>query len=243
LLSLLKDKTLLELKSVTARYGDVQVLWGVSLAVREAEIVTLVGANGAGKTTTLKSISGVVKATNGEIVLDGENIERLSSHEIAARRIAHVPEGRRLFPMMSVRENLELGAVSREARRQRVETLDQVYGLFPKLKERSQQMAGTLSGGEQQMVAIGRGLMARPRLLMLDEPSLGLAPIIVREMFDIIRRLNEEGITIMLVEQNVQQSLKLADRAYVLENGRVVLEGTGSALLGDERVREAYLGA
>lgn len=239
----MKEKILLELKSVTARYGDVQVLWGVSLTVRQGEIVTLVGANGAGKTTTLKAISGVVKATPGQIVLDGENVEKLSSHEIAARRIAHVPEGRRLFPMMSVRENLELGAVSREARRQRAETLDQVYALFPRLKERKEQMAGTLSGGEQQMVAIGRGLMARPRLLMLDEPSLGLAPIIVREMFDIIRRLNEEGITIMLVEQNVQQSLKLADRAYVLENGRVVLEGTGNALLGDERVREAYLGA
>lgn len=239
----MKEKTILELKNVTARYGDIQVLWGVSLAVREGEIATLVGANGAGKTTTLKAISGVVNATNGQIIFDGENIEKMSSHEIAARGIAHVPEGRRLFPMMSVRENLQLGAVSREARQKRAETLEHVYSLFPKLRERQQQMAGTLSGGEQQMVAIGRGLMARPRLLMLDEPSLGLAPIIVREMFEIIRRLNEEGITVLLVEQNVQQSLKLADRAYVLENGSVVLEGTGSALLGDERVREAYLGA
>lgn len=239
----MKENKLLELKDVTARYGDVQVLWGVSLTVREGEIVTLVGANGAGKTTTLKAISGVVHTTSGQILFDGENISKLASHDIGERRIAHVPEGRRLFPMMSVKENLELGAVNCQSRRQRAETLEQVYSLFPKLKERDQQMAGTLSGGEQQMVAIGRGLMARPRLIMLDEPSLGLAPIIVREMFEIIRKLNQEGITVMLVEQNVQQSLKLADRAYVLENGKVVLEGTGSALLGDERVREAYLGA
>jgi branched-chain amino acid transport system ATP-binding protein len=240
---LLKEKILLELRDVTARYGDVQVLWGVSLAVREGEIATIVGANGAGKTTTLKTISGAVACASGQILFNDEHIERLPSHRVAARGIAHVPEGRRLFPMMTVRENLELGAVSSAARRHRSDTLDHIFSLFPKLRERERQMAGTLSGGEQQMVAIGRGLMARPRLLMLDEPSLGLAPIIVREMFDIIRRLNGDGITVMLVEQNVQQSLKLADRAYVLENGRVVLEGAGSQLLDDERVRAAYLGA
>jgi branched-chain amino acid transport system ATP-binding protein len=234
---------MLALTDVTARYGDVQVLWGVTFTVRESEIATLVGANGAGKTTTLKTISGVVRATDGQIIFDGERIDRLASHEIAARGIAHVPEGRRLFPLMSVRENLELGAVSSEARQLRAESFDRVYALFPKLKERESQMAGTLSGGEQQMVAIGRGLMARPRLLILDEPSLGLAPIIVREMFEIIRTINREGITVLLVEQNVQQSLKLADRAYVLENGRVVLEGAGGELLDDQRVREAYLGA
>lgn len=228
---------------MTARYGDVQVLWGVTLAVREGEIATLVGANGAGKTTTLKAISGVVGAAGGQIHFDGEDITRLEPHEIASRRIAHVPEGRRLFPLMSVQENLVLGAVSRESRRSRDQSLDMVFELFPRLKERQHQMAGTLSGGEQQMVAIGRGLMALPRLLMLDEPSLGLAPIVVKEMFETIRRINAEGITIMLVEQNVQQSLKLADRAYVLENGRVVLEGAGAALLDDERVRAAYLGA
>jgi len=239
----LKEKILLELCDVTARYGDVQVLWGVSLAIREGEIATIVGANGAGKTTTLKTISGVVAAASGQIIFDGEKIERLPSHKISARKIAHVPEGRRLFPMMTVRENLELGAISEDARRLRSETLEEVFTFFPKLKEREQQLAGTLSGGEQQMASIGRGLMARPRLLMLDEPSLGLAPIIVKEMFEIIRRLNAEGITILLVEQNVQQSLKLADRAYVLENGRVVLEGEGSQLLDDERVRAAYLGA
>ncbi len=228
---------------MTASYGDVQVLWGVTFAVREGEIATLVGANGAGKSTTLKTISGVVRATEGRIVFDGNRIDELPAHKIAARGIAHVPEGRRLFPLMSVRENLELGAISSEARRRRVESFERVFALFPKVKERAGQLAGTLSGGEQQMVAIARGLMARPRVLILDEPSLGLAPIVVREMFEIIQTINREGITILLVEQNVQQSLKLANRAYVLENGRVVLEGRGSDLLNDQRVREAYLGA
>jgi len=239
----LTHETLLELTDVTARYGDVQVLWGVSFTVREAEIATLIGANGAGKTTTLKTVSGVVRSTTGRIVFGGERIDRLPSHEIAARGIAHVPEGRRLFPLMSVKENLELGAITKEARRARAESFERVFALFPQLKDRESQMAGTLSGGEQQMVAIARGLMARPRLLILDEPSLGLAPIVVREMFEIIRTINREGITVLLVEQNVQQSLKLADRAYVLENGRVVLEGAGNELLNDQRVREAYLGA
>ena len=239
----MKEKTLIELKNVAAVYGDVQVLWGVTLAVREGEIATLVGANGAGKTTTLKTISGVVRATTGAMLYDGERVDSLPSHQIAARGISHVPEGRRLFPLMTVRENLELGVISKTARQSRGESLDHVFSLFPKLKERASQMAGTLSGGEQQMVAIGRGLMARPRLLMLDEPSLGLAPIVVREMFDIIREVNKGGITILLVEQNVQQSLKISDRAFVLENGRVVLEGVGAELLDDERVREAYLGA
>jgi branched-chain amino acid transport system ATP-binding protein len=234
---------LLALKDVTAAYADVQVLWGVTFSVREGEIATLVGANGAGKSTTLKVISGVVPATSGQIMFAGERIDRLAAHEIAARGIAHVPEGRRLFPLMSVRENLELGAVSKDARRLRAGTFERIFALFPVLKERENQMAGTLSGGEQQMVAIGRGLMARPRLLIFDEPSLGLAPIVVRDMFEIIQTINREGITVLLVEQNVHQSLKLANRAYVLENGRVVLEGSGSELLDDERVREAYLGA
>jgi len=235
--------TLLALNDVTARYGDVQVLWGVSFSVREGEIATLVGANGAGKSTTLKAISGVVKVTGGQIEFDKHHVERLAAHKIAALGIAHVPEGRRLFPLMSVRENLEVGAISKEARRQREQSFDRVFALFPKLKEREAQMAGTLSGGEQQMVAIARGLMARPRLLILDEPSLGLAPIIVREMFEIIQAINREGITVLLVEQNVHQSLRIADRAYVLENGKVVLQGNGDELLNDQRVREAYLGA
>lgn len=237
------DENLLELKNVTARYGDVQVLWDVTFAVRKGEIATLVGANGAGKTTSLKAISGVVRATSGEILFDGQRLDKLSSHEIAALGIAHIPEGRRLFPMMSVRENLEIGAISSAAKAKRASSLDKIFTLFPKLKERERQLTGTLSGGEQQMVAIGRGLMARPRLLMFDEPSLGLAPIVVREMFAIIRGINEEGITVLLVEQNVQQSLKISNRAYVLENGRVTLEGAGSELLNDERVRAAYLGA
>lgn len=236
-------ENLLELKNLTAGYGDAQVLWDVTFAVRKGEIATLVGANGAGKTTTLKTISGVVRASSGEIIFDGESLEKLSSHDIAARGIAHVPEGRRLFPMMSVRENLELGAISKEARRRCANSLDKIFALFPKLQDRQRQLAGTLSGGEQQMVALGRGLMACPRLLMFDEPSLGLAPITVREMFAIIRSINAEGITILLVEQNVQQSLKIAHRAYVLENGRVTIEGAGADLLNDERVRAAYLGA
>ncbi len=237
------NNTLLALEDVTARYGDVEVLWGVTLSVQQGEITTLVGANGAGKTTPLKTISGVVRATGGHITFAGERIDRLRAHEIAARGIAHVPEGRRLFPLMSVKENLELGAISKEARRLRASTFERVFALFPKLREREGQMAGTLSGGEQQMVAIARGLLALPRLLILDEPSLGLAPIIVREMFEIIQTINREGITVLLVEQNVHQSLKLANRAYVLENGRIVLEGAGSELLNDQRVREAYLGA
>jgi len=239
----LTNSSLLDLKDVSARYGDVQVLWGVTFSVREAEIATLVGANGAGKSTTLKVISGVVRADGGQITFAGERIDRLSAHEIAARGIAHVPEGRRLFPLMSVKENLELGAIGKEARRRRAESFERIFALFPKLKERASQMAGTLSGGEQQMVAIARGLMARPRLLILDEPSLGLAPIIVREMFETIQTINSEGITVLLVEQNVHQSLKLANRAYVLENGKVVLEGAGTELLNNQRVREAYLGA
>jgi branched-chain amino acid transport system ATP-binding protein len=239
----LTNNTLLSLQDVTARYGDLQVLWGVTFSVREAEIATLVGANGAGKSTTLKAISGVVRASGGHITFAGERIDGLAAHEIAARGIAHVPEGRRLFPLMSVKENLELGAITMEARRLRAESFERVFALFTKLKEREGQMAGTLSGGEQQMVAIARGLMARPRLLILDEPSLGLAPIVVREMFETIQTINREGITVLLVEQNVHQSLKLANRAYVLENGKVVLEGAGRELLNDQRVREAYLGA
>jgi branched-chain amino acid transport system ATP-binding protein len=239
----LNEKNLIELKDVTARYGDAQVLWGVSFSVREREIVTIVGANGAGKTTALKTISGVVQAAAGQIIFDGQRIQKLPPHEIAALGIAHVPEGRRLFPLMSVRENLELGAVSANARKQRAKSFEKVFALFPRLKERERQMAGTLSGGEQQMVAIARGLMALPRLIILDEPSLGLAPIVVKEMFGIIQTINREGITILLVEQNVQQSLKIADRAYALENGRVTLEGAGRELLNDERVRQSYLGA
>lgn len=234
---------LLKLSDVTAGYGDVQVLWGVTFSIRAGEIATLIGANGAGKTTTLKTISGIVRATGGRIMFDGADLTKLPSHRIAALGIAHVPEGRGLFPSMNVKENLELGLIGREARRRRAASLERVFALFPKLQQRLHQTAGTLSGGEQQMVAIARGLMSLPRLLILDEPSLGLAPIVVKEMFETIRTINVEGTTVLLVEQNVKQSLSLAARAFVLENGRIVLEGTGAELSEDDRVRLAYLGA
>jgi branched-chain amino acid transport system ATP-binding protein len=233
---------MLKLVGVTAGYGDAPVLWGVSLEVNRGQIVSLLGANGAGKTTTLRTISGLVRAEGGQIIFEGENIEKLSPHQIAERGIAHVPEGRCLFPLMSVRENLELGARTDAARRRRASSLEAVFWLFPKLKERQHQAAGTLSGGEQQMVAIGRGLMACPRLLMLDEPSLGLAPLVVREVFGAIEKINREGIAILLVEQNVYQSLRLADRAYILERGRVTIEGKAEELLSDQRIRAAYFG-
>jgi branched-chain amino acid transport system ATP-binding protein len=234
---------LLEVKDLEAGYGDVQVVWGVTFSVSAGEIATLVGGNGAGKTTTLKAISGVVRSRRGQILFDGKDITRSPSHRIAALGIAHVPEGRGLFPLMTVHENLELGLISAGARANRAQSFERVFALFPKLKDRQNQQAGTLSGGEQQMAAIARGLMALPRLLILDEPSLGLAPIVVKEMFETIQTINSEGTTVLLVEQNVQQSLALAARAYVLENGRVVLEGSGAELLLDDRVREAYLGA
>jgi branched-chain amino acid transport system ATP-binding protein len=240
---ILSSDPLLKLSDVTAGYGDVQVLWGVTFSIRAGEIATLIGANGAGKTTTLKTISGIVRATGGRIMFDGADLTKLPSHRIAALGIAHVPEGRGLFPSMNVKENLELGLIGREARRRRAASLERVFALFPKLQQRLHQTAGTLSGGEQQMVAIARGLMSLPRLLILDEPSLGLAPIVVKEMFETIRTINVEGTTVLLVEQNVKQSLSLAARAFVLENGRIVLEGTGAELSEDDRVRLAYLGA
>ena len=237
------NNTLLALKDVTAAYGDVQVLWGLTFAVQEAEIATLVGANGAGKSTALKTISGVVRAAAGQIAFAGERIDRLQPHEIAARGIAHVPEGRRLFPLMSVKENLELGAVSKEARRQRSGSFERVFALFPKLKEREGQMAGTLSGGEQQLLAFGRAMMSQPKLLMLDEPSLGLAPLMVAEVMRSIRVFRDSGVTVFLVEQNANLALRLADRAYVMETGNVTMSGSGEQLLADERIRASYLGA
>ncbi|MCL4424036.1 MAG: ABC transporter ATP-binding protein [Firmicutes bacterium] len=233
---------MLKINDIDVSYGDVQVLWDVSLEVKEGELVALVGANGAGKTTALKTISGVLRPQRGEIVFQGERISRLVGHKIPRLGIAHVPEGRRLFPEMTVQENLELGSLAPEAKKRRKETLDWVFNLFPILKEKRYQEAGTLSGGQQQMVAIGRGLMARPRLLMLDEPSLGLAPVLVSQLFEIIRGINLAGITVLLVEQNVSYSLNMCTRAYVLENGRVVLQGSGADLLNNQHVKEAYLG-
>jgi branched-chain amino acid transport system ATP-binding protein len=232
---------LLQIENLHAGYGDLEVLHGIDLDVNEGEIVALIGANGAGKTTTLRAISGIVAASEGSITFEGSNIGSWRSSQIVAEGVVQVPEGRKLFADMSVLENLRLGAYKR-GRSDISESLDEVFELFPKLSERSSQSAGTLSGGEQQMLAIGRSLMTKPRFLMLDEPSLGLAPKLVIDIFGVIKNINQLGVTVMLVEQNAVHALQLSDRGYVLENGRVVLHGTGEELLGDDRVRTAYLG-
>jgi branched-chain amino acid transport system ATP-binding protein len=234
--------TLLRVDGIAVSYGKIPALWGVSFDVGAGEIVALVGANGAGKTTTLKTVSGLLRPGAGAVALDGERLDRLSTMEIVARGVVHVPEGRKLFPDMTVVENLLLGAFGRAARPLRRERLERVFAVFPRLRERRDQLAGTLSGGEQQMVAIGRGLMAGPKILMLDEPSLGLAPILVEEMFRVVEEINRAGTTVLLVEQNTEHALAVAHRGFVLESGRVVLSGTGRELLANERVRQAYLG-
>ena len=233
---------MLEVAGIEVAYGDVQVLWDVSLRVERGEIVTLLGANGAGKTTLLRAISRTVPLRGGSITLDGERLDRAPSARIVELGVAHVPEGRRLWPEMSVEDNLLLGAYPRRARAEVRRSLEYVFGLFPRVQERRRQIAGTLSGGEQQMVAIARGLMSRPTILMLDEPSLGLAPIIVAEMFETVRRINAEGTTVLLVEQNVKQALEVASRGYVVETGRVVSSGTREELLASDEIRKAYLG-
>jgi branched-chain amino acid transport system ATP-binding protein len=233
---------LLEVRNITASYGDVQALWDVSLDVPEGSVTTLLGSNGAGKTTTLRAISGVLPPSAGEIRLAGDRIDRLPPHRIVDLGVVQVPEGRHLWPNMTVEENLVLGAYGRRGRPERVKTLRSVYELFPRLAERRGQLAGTLSGGEQQMVAIGRGLMARPAVLMLDEPSLGLAPILVDEVFRVIREISAQRATVLLVEQNVHRALEVADTASVLENGRVVLAGGAKEIASDPKVRTAYLG-
>lgn len=233
---------MLNIEGIDVGYGDVQVLWDVSLEVREGEFVALLGANGAGKTTTLNAVSGLLRPRKGTITFLGQDLARTPAYRRSELGIAHVPEGRRLFPEMSVRENLEMGALHGEARRKRRETMEEVFGIFPRLRERQHQLAGSLSGGEQQMLAIGRGLMGRPRLLLLDEPSLGLAPMLVAQVFQVARELHARGMTILLVEQNVRHALEVCSRAYVLENGRIVLQGTGAELLANPHVREAYLG-
>jgi len=232
---------MLKVEHLQVAYGTVQTLWDVSFEVPQGEIVALIGANGAGKTTTLKTLSALLRPLAGAVTLDGESLLGCSSVEVVQRGIVHVPEGRQLFSEMSVLDNLLMGAYS-TPQAARSERLDQVFSVFPLLKERQKQVAGTLSGGEQQMAAIGRGLMAQPRLLMLDEPSLGLAPIVVEEMFRAVRDINRSGVTVLLVEQNTQHALSLAHRGYVLEAGRVVMSGTGSELLANEEVRKAYLG-
>jgi branched-chain amino acid transport system ATP-binding protein len=233
---------MLRVEGLKVRYGQVTVLWDVGFDVPTGEVVALVGANGAGKTTTLKALSGQLKPEAGTIRLDGDPLENRSTMEIVERGVIHVPEGRKLFPEMTVRDNLLLGGFHRAARPHQAERLEKVFAVFPKLLERRSQIAGTLSGGEQQMVAIGRGLMAGPRILMLDEPSLGLAPLLVEEMFRVVEEINRQGVTVLLVEQNTEHALRIAHRGFVLESGRVVLSGTGNELLENQRVREAYLG-
>jgi len=233
---------LLRLESVDAFYGDLQALFGVSFEVRDKEIVALVGANAAGKTTSIRVVSGLVTPRGGRVLFDGADLASVPAHRRVDLGIVQVPEGRRLFPFMTVRENLLLGAHTERARAERERTLDYVLSLFPVLAERGTQLAGSLSGGEQQMCAIGRALMARPQLLMLDEPTLGLAPVLVGRIFETVRTINADGVTILLVEQNVRQALTLAHRACVLESGHLVLAGPARELLGDERLKRAYLG-
>lgn len=233
---------MLEVNNISAFYGKIQALWDVSLNVNEREIVALIGANGAGKSTLLNTISGLLRPASGSITFLGQRIDGLTSYAIVELGISHIPEGRRLFVEMSVRENLEMGAYPRDAWKQKGETLKQVYDIFPILKEREGQLARTLSGGEQQMLAMGRGLMSRPKLCIIDEPSNGLAPRLVLEVFQIIKSLREQGITILLIEQNVRHTLEIADRACILENGRVALDGTCSELLKSDHIRKAYLG-
>ena len=232
---------MLELDDVHVYYGNIQAVKGISLTVDEGEIVTLIGGNGAGKTTTLKTISGVRRPAPGAITFGGERIDRLPPHEIVMRGVCQAPEGRRIFPRMSVKENLEMGAYARRGADLRA-NFDRVFTLFPVLKERLRQAGGTLSGGEQQMLAIGRALMSRPKLLLLDEPSMGLAPMLVERIFDIIKEINGQGTPILLVEQNAQMALQTAHRGYVIETGEIVLQDRADALLGNDQVRKAYLG-
>jgi len=233
---------LLRVENLRVKYGNIEVLHGVSLEVNQGEIVTILGANGAGKSTTLLSISGLVKVAAGTIFFENAELQKLRAHDIVKLRIAQVPEGRRIFDTLTVQENLNMGAFVRKDTHQVNKSREWVYQLFPILEERRQQLAGTLSGGEQQMLAIGRGLMNQPRILLLDEPSLGLAPLLVKAIFQTLKQINESGVTILLVEQNARAALKLAHRGYVMEVGRIVLEDTAEALLADPEVQKAYLG-
>lgn len=233
---------MLEVRNIDTRYGKIQALWDICLEVNQAEIVALVGANGAGKTTLVNTISGLIRPASGNVLFQGEQINGLPSHLIVGLGISHVPQGGKVFPDMNVLENLEMGSYPIHAWKQKSETFEQVFQLFPRLQERQKQLARTLSGGEHQMLAIGRALMSKPKLCIFDEPSYGLAPMMVKEMFHIIQNLREQGITILLIEQNVHQSLEIADRAYVLENGRISLQGNSDELLKSDYIRKAYLG-
>ena len=233
---------MLKVEGLNAGYGSVNILWDIGFEVKDGEIVAILGSNGAGKTTMVRTITGMVKASSGKVEFNGEDLSGKSSRVILDSGIVQVPEGRQLFTEMTVLENLELGAFNKETKAHFAENLEKCYNWFPKLRERAKQAAGTLSGGEQQMLAVGRALMSRPKLLMLDEPSLGLAPLVVQGIFDIIRTVNEQGVTVLLIEQNANMALKIADYAYVLETGNITKSGTGAELLADESIKEAYLG-
>ena len=233
---------LLEVKNIDVYYGDVQVIFGLSLHVEEGEVVSIIGGNGAGKSTLLKTISGLLHPSRGEVSFEGNAIQAASPDKIVEYGIVQVPEGRRLFTLMTVKDNLVVGAYNSRASQHVDKMIDEVYALFPRLSERESQLAMTLSGGEQQMVAIGRGIMARPKLLMLDEPSLGLAPLLIKNIFETVRKIADQGTTVLLVEQDVKHSLSLSDRGYVLEHGRVAMEGTAKTLLDDPHIKTAYLG-
>ena len=231
---------MLEVKDLCVNYGAVQALNGVSLTVNDGEIVSLIGANGAGKTTTLRTITGLEKAASGSIVFDGHDLIKTTPSKIITLKLAHVPEGRHIFPQMTVAENLEMGAYADKTAM--AKTMAEVYTRFPRLSERRRQLAGTLSGGEQQMLAVGRALMAKPKMILMDEPSMGLSPLLVQEIFDIIQEVNKAGITVLLVEQNAKMALSISDRAYVLETGTIRISGDAASLLNDPRVKKAYLG-
>ncbi len=233
---------MLEVKGVDVFYSDVQVIWDVSFEAKAGQVTALIGANGAGKSTILKTISGIVRPKTGGIFLNDDAIHQIEPYRLIELGVVHVPEARRLFVEMTVDENLDMGSLKGDARTEREKTREMVFDIFPRLRERRQQLGGTLSGGEQQMLAIGRGLMSKPKLLMCDEPSLGLAPLLVREILDVIKRIRDEGTTVLIVEQNVKQTLAIADSAYVLETGRIVLHGTGQELLNNEHVKTAFLG-
>ena len=233
---------MLRMNNVTSGYGATTILHDVTLEVRKGEVVTIVGGNGAGKTTTLRTLSGLIDTTAGSITFEGEDITHLPAHEVVNRGITLIPEARQLFPEMTVLENIQMGAYRPEAKSRYEQRLEEVLTLFPRVKERLHQQAESLSGGEQQMVAIARGMMACPELLIFDEPSLGLAPIVVSQVFDVVKRIAESGTTVLIVEQNVHQTLKVADRAYVIENGKIVMEGQAQDLMGDDHIRKAFLG-
>jgi branched-chain amino acid transport system ATP-binding protein len=233
---------MLEIRKLNFAYGDMKVLWDVDLDVKQGEIVTVVGANGAGKSTILRNVSRLVKASTGTLTFQGTDLLRLPSHKVVELGVVQVPEARRIFPEMTVVENLRMGSFVKSTRKDRERNMERAFALFPRLAERKGQLGGTMSGGEQQMLAIARGLMANPKLLLLDEPSLGLSPLLVKNIFEIIKEINQQGTTILLVEQNVYQSLRIAHRAYVIETGRVVLSGAGAELLDNEHVKKAFLG-